>query len=78
MNKLSVLFPHISWWIENHGWIESGADDYSKSLVRLIDEGGIYWEDKKSNDLDNSMLNADKFLETDLPERFGKTYKVKR
>ena len=78
MNKFSVLFPHISWWIENHGWIELGADDYSKSLIRLINEGGTYWEDKKFNNLDNALLNAEKFLEADLPEKFGETYKVKR
>lgn len=73
----SKLFPHISWWIENHGWIELGTDDYSKSLVRLIDEGGTYWEDKKANNLDKALLNADKFLETDLPKRFGEDYKQK-
>ena len=33
MDKFSMLFPHISWWIENHGWIELGADEYNKSLV---------------------------------------------
>ena len=70
MNKFSVSFPNISWWCENHGWIELGTDEYSKSLVRLIDEGGTYWEDKKSINLDNALINAEKFLEMDLPKRF--------
>jgi len=77
VNTFSILFPHIIWWIENHGWIELGADDYSKSIVRLIDEGGIYWEDKKNKDIDKALLNADKFLEMDLPKRFGEDYKLK-
>jgi hypothetical protein len=74
MNKFSVLFPHITWWIENHGWIELGADEYSNSLIRLVDEGGIYWEDKKSKNLDNALQNTEKFLVADLPERFGDTF----
>jgi hypothetical protein len=74
MNKFSVLFPKISWWIDNQGWIELGADEYSTSLVRLIDEGGMCWEDKKCKDIDNALMNAEKFLETYLPERFGTDY----
>jgi len=54
-----------------------GADEFNKSLAKLIDEGGIYWEDKKNNNLDKALLNADKFLETDLPKRFGEDYKQK-
>lgn len=41
MDKSSILFSDISWWIENHGWIELGTDEYGRSLVRLIDDGVI-------------------------------------
>ena len=74
MNKFSVLFPKISWWIDNHGWIELGQDVHSTSLVRLIDEGGIYWEDDECDELDDALINAEKFLEMDLPIRFGENY----
>ena len=37
-------FPNITRWINEQGWLEIGADDYSSSMVRLLDEGGMVWE----------------------------------
>jgi len=39
-------FPHIADWVLGDGLIEIGRDDYSRSLVRVLDPGGILWEGK--------------------------------
>jgi hypothetical protein len=38
------LYPHIARWVQTHGWIEIGYDDYSRSFVRALDIGGMIWE----------------------------------
>ena len=37
-------FPHIARWVTSQGWIEIGSDGYSRSFVRVLDEGGMVWE----------------------------------
>lgn len=38
-------YPHLSAWIlGGDGWIELGQDDFSRSLVRILDSGGLIWE----------------------------------
>jgi hypothetical protein len=41
------LFPAIAEWIDTRGWIEFGQDDQSRSMARVLDEGGMIWEGKK-------------------------------
>lgn len=41
------LYPNIAWWAEDGGWIELGRDDYSCSLIRVLDIGGMLWEGKE-------------------------------
>lgn len=36
-------YPTIAQWVQD-GWIEIGRDDYSTSLVRALDIGGLVWE----------------------------------
>lgn len=74
--NFSERYPHVAWWINNHGWMEIGTDEYSNSLIRLLDEGGTWWEDKKANEIDEALNNAENFLTTDLPHRFGKLFKL--
>ena len=38
------LYPNISWWAQGGGWIELGQDEYSRSLIRELDIGGMLWE----------------------------------
>ncbi len=72
----SKQYPPISWWIDIHGWIEIGADENSDSLIRLLDEGGTWWEDDEATSLDEAINNAENFLIEDLPNRFGKKFKL--
>ncbi|HEX2739502.1 MAG TPA: hypothetical protein VHM69_03580 [Rubrobacter sp.] len=37
-------YPNITRWVTSQGWIELGQDEYSSSLVRVLDEGGMIWE----------------------------------
>ena len=38
-------YPTLSEWIlSGAGWIELGQDEYSDSLVRILDIGGLLWE----------------------------------
>lgn len=74
--EFSKRYPHIAWWIDNHGWIEVGTDEHNDSLIRLLDEGGLWWEDKKANTIDAALQNAETFLITDLPDRFGDEFEL--
>lgn len=56
-------FPHVNRWIEEQGWIEIGQDEYSRSLVRTIDEGGLVWESKKQHvTVDKTLEALENFL----------------
>ncbi len=33
-----------AWILSGAGWIELGQDEYSRSLVRILDIGGLLWE----------------------------------
>ena len=43
------IYPHIARWVQSYGWIEMGADHYSRSLVRALDEGGMVWESQEDD-----------------------------
>jgi hypothetical protein len=63
MKNFSSTYPNIAEWIESYGWIELGQDDYSKSLIRALDEGGIRWESKaKYKSLDDALNELEKAL----------------
>jgi hypothetical protein len=74
--NFSQRYPHIAYWIDNQGWIEIGTDEYSDSLIRLLDEGGTWWEDEEAMSVDEALNNAEKFLTDDLPQRFGKKFNL--
>ena len=48
-NQFSKAYPNIAYWVEACGWIEIGQDEYSTSLVRALDEGGMVWESSDDN-----------------------------
>jgi hypothetical protein len=67
MASFSQSYPTITRWIEEQGWIELGADEYSASLVRALDPGGMVWESDSNLD---SIDNALKELEKELKDWF--------
>jgi hypothetical protein len=71
--SFSKKYPHVAWWIENHGWVELGADEGSTSLIRILDEGGLCWEDEESDSIDDALKSAEAFLKEEMLDRFGET-----
>ena len=39
-------YPNVNRFIFERDWIEIGADEYSRSLIRALDLGGLIWEGK--------------------------------
>jgi hypothetical protein len=62
-SSLEKSYPTITRWIKSDGWIDIGQDDYRRSMVRVLDEGGLVWEGKtRYATLDELLLD----LETGL------------
>jgi hypothetical protein len=69
MASFAESYPTIARWIEEQGWIEIGSDEYSTSLVRALDPGGMVWESDTAID---SIDEALKELEKELKGWFKK------
>ena len=37
-------YPALTRWVLGAGWLEVGRVDWSQSLIRALDEGGLIWE----------------------------------
>lgn len=58
--SFAELYPNLAYWIETFGWIELGQDDYSSSLIRILDSGGMIWESEETYDaLDATLREAE-------------------
>jgi hypothetical protein len=44
-------YPNTTRWVKSYGWIAIGQTDYSRSLIRVLDGGGMIWE--SSEDYEN-------------------------
>lgn len=55
-------FPNLDNWVNSRGWIELGSDEESNSWIRILDMGGIVWEDEDSKSLDEALKAAEKWL----------------
>jgi len=64
-SPFSKAYPNIAHWVDTQGWIEIGQDDYSSSLVRALDEGGMVWESSDDHKTVDEALQA---LEIELRE----------
>lgn len=65
MVSFSKSYPTITRWIEEQGWIEIGSDEYSRSLVRALDPGGMVWEsDSAIESIDEALQELEKELKS--------------
>jgi len=63
MSSFFQSYPTIARWIEEQGWIEIGSDEYSSSLVRALDPGGMIWEsDSEIDSIDEALTELEKEL----------------
>jgi hypothetical protein len=37
-------YPALTRWVQGAGWLEVGRVDWSRALIRALDEGGLIWE----------------------------------
>jgi len=45
MSTFDEEYPNLAAWIlGDDAWIELGRDDFSRSVVRILDIGGLIWE----------------------------------
>ena len=64
-------YPNITNWVESQGRIELGQDEYSSSLVRALDIGGMVWEGSACYATLDEAFDA---LDTALAEWSEKNY----
>ncbi len=63
-------FPALARWIlQEEGWVELGADDYSRSLARALYGGGMAWEGSDEyGSLDEALRALDRGIASWLDE----------
>ncbi len=54
----ATAYPNITQWIDVQGWIEIGQDEFSSSLVRCLDIGGMVWESSDEHETIDEALQA--------------------
>jgi len=60
VTSFTQSYPNLTYWVESSGWIELGQDDYSRSLIRILDKGGLAWESQERYDsLDAALQEAE-------------------
>lgn len=58
-------YPHLSEWVRTHGWIELGQTDWTRSFIRVLDEGGIVWEgDEQYSSVEEALQAAEQAVIT--------------
>ncbi len=63
------MYPNIAEWVNSYGWIEIGAEHYTTSLVRALNEGGLVWEDNGDDaTLDEVLRTCDTFLADEMSQ----------
>ncbi len=65
-------YPHVTAWVKDHGWIEIGYDDFSRSFIRVLNIGGMIWEGQESYaSLDEALRAAEHELEVWIRKEYG-------
>ena len=65
-------YPNVNRFVFERGWIEIGADEYSRSLIRALDLGGLVWEGKEGyGSLDEALTDLERGLAQWMKEVAG-------
>lgn len=46
VDAFATRYPNIADFVMDDGWIEIGRDEYSRSFIRAVNQGGLVWEGK--------------------------------
>jgi hypothetical protein len=60
--RIDTLFPAISRWVEEQGWIEIGVQELFGFVARALNEGGAQVEDERTDTLAEAMAALEKGL----------------
>ncbi|MFZ4544411.1 MAG: hypothetical protein ACOYOA_10205 [Saprospiraceae bacterium] len=66
----SQKFPAVHYWLQHYGSVELGEDEDTHSLIRILDDDGILYEDRASATFDESFEEAEAFLKDYFFENF--------
>ncbi len=74
MTCMEDLYPSLTEWVRQHGWIEIGQDDDSRSFIRVLDIGGMIWEGVEEYPTpDDALQAAEQAVATWMCQQFGKS-----
>ena len=74
MENLEERFPAIAAWIQ-HGWIEIGDQEWTRSSAMAHDCGGtVYEETGRNKTLTECLESLEKGLREHMKERWGETF----
>ena len=60
---IAEQFPNVAGWAED-GWIELGPSEWTRSFIRVMDEGGMVWEGKESyGSIEEAFAEAERAIE---------------
>ena len=65
MKSMETLYPNLSCFVDEYGWIEFGRDDDSPltSFIRALNMGGMVWEGEDSYaTLDEAFADLERAL----------------
>lgn len=55
-------YPNVADWVVD-GWVEIGSCDWTKSFIRILDEGGMLWEgNTEYESVDDAFADAERVL----------------
>jgi hypothetical protein len=63
MSGFEERYPALTRWMKDQGWIEVGDIDGSRSMIQVLDMGGMVWEgDASYESLDDAFQAAEKAI----------------
>jgi hypothetical protein len=65
-------YPYINYWREEWGDMETTNGDWNRPRIRLIDEGGTWYEDYDSKTHEEALQKAENYLRSVEGKRFDK------
>lgn len=59
--SFEARYPNLGAWIHEHeGYIEIGPTEFSRSMIRVLDPGGMIWESETPYEsIDEALAEAD-------------------